>query len=267
MTNNRFPQRIICLTEEGTEILYHLNEQHRLVGISGFTYRPPQARKEKPKVSTFIDAKFDEILALKPDLVVGYSDMQADIAAELIRRGINVFIFNHRTVEEILNMIIQFTSLIGCQEKGIKLVKTYEAKLEQIKNNASLLPYQPTVFFEEWDETIISGSAWVNDLIEIAGGKLAFPELKNKALAKDRILLDEQVIERNPEIIIGSWCGKMFKPKKVKQRLGFEKVKAVQHNQLFEIKSELILQPGPAALTDGLDKIVAIIQNYNPNVE
>ncbi|MGV0997344.1 cobalamin-binding protein [Empedobacter falsenii] len=263
MSSNRYPQRIVCLTEEGTEILYNINEQHRLVGISGFTYRPPQARKEKPKVSTFLDAKFEDIINLKPDLVVGYSDLQADIAAELIRRGINVFIFNHRTVHEILNMILQFTSLIGCQEKGLKLIKSYEKKLEEVKQQAALLPYHPTVFFEEWDEPIISGSAWVNDLIEIAGGKLAFPELKNKALAKDRILLDEQVIERNPEIIIGSWCGKIFKPKKVKQRIGFENVKAVQQNHLYEIKSELILQPGPAALTDGLDKIVEIIKSYN----
>lgn len=259
---NRYPQRIICLTEEGTEILYLINEQHRLAGISGFTYRPPQARKEKPKISTFLDAKFEEIIALKPDLVIGYSDLQADVAAELIRRGINVLIFNHRTVEEILNMILQFTSLIGCQDKGIKLVESYEKRIETIKKQASLLPYQPTVFFEEWDEPIISGSAWVNDLIEIAGGKLAFPELKNKALAKDRILLDKQVIERNPEIIIGSWCGKMFKPEKVEQRIGFEKIKAVQNNHLYEIKSELILQPGPAALTDGLDEIVQIINNY-----
>ncbi|CAM3297753.1 cobalamin-binding protein [Empedobacter stercoris] len=259
---NRYPQRIVCLTEEGTEILYTINEQHRVVGISGFTYRPPQARKEKPKVSTFLDAKFEEIIELKPDLVIGYSDLQADIAAELIRRGINVLIFNHRTVEEILNMILQFTSLIGCQDKGIKLVESYEKRIETIKKQASLLPYQPTVFFEEWDEPIISGSAWVNDLIEIAGGKLAFPELKNKALAKDRILLDKQVIERNPEIIIGSWCGKMFKPEKVEQRIGFEKIKAVQNNHLYEIKSELILQPGPAALTDGLDEIVQIINNY-----
>lgn len=262
MSSNRYPQRIVCLTEEGTEILYNINEQHRLVGISGFTYRPPQARKEKPKVSTFLDAKFEEIIELKPDLVIGYSDLQSDIAAELIRRGINVFIFNHRTVEEILNMIVQFTSLIGCQEKGLKLVESYEKKLGEVKQQATLLPYRPTVFFEEWDEPIISGSAWVNDLIEIAGGILAFPELKNKALAKDRILLAEQVIERNPEIIIGSWCGKMFKPEKVKQRIGFENVKAVQKNQLYEIKSELILQPGPAALTDGLDKIDCIIKNF-----
>lgn len=261
MLLNRFPQRIICLTEEGTEILYNINEQHRLVGISGFTYRPPEARKEKPKVSTFLDAKFEDIIDLKPDLVVGYSDLQANIASELIKRGINVFIFNHRTVEEILNMIIQFTSLIGCQEKGLKLVESYEKKLEGIRQQASLLSYHPTVFFEEWDDPIISGSAWINDLIEIAGGKLAFPELKNKVLAKDRILLNEQVIARNPEIIIGSWCGKMFKPEKVKQRIGFENIKAVQQNQLYEIKSELILQPGPAALTEGLDKIAEIIIN------
>lgn len=262
---HRYPQRIVCLTEEGTEILYAIGEQHRLVGISGFTYRPPEARKEKPKVSTFLDAKFEDIIALQPDLVIGYSDLQADIAAELIRRGINVFIFNHHMVEEILNMIVQFTSLIGCQEKGFELIKNYQSRIHNIKLEAQNLAYQPTVFFEEWDEPIISGSAWVNDLIEIAGGKLAFPELKNKALAKDRILLDEQVIDRNPEVIIGSWCGKMFKPEKVKKRLGFDQVKAVQNNFLFEIKSELILQPGPAALTDGLDEIVKIIQYVTKN--
>jgi len=262
---NYYPQRIICLTEEGTEILYLIGEQHRLVGISGFTYRPPQARKEKPKVSTFLDAKFDEIIDLKPDLVVGYSDLQADIAAELIKRGINVFIFNHHTVEGILNMIIQFTSLIGCVEKGLELVKNYEAKIEKIKQEVSTYNVQPLVFFEEWDEPIIAGSTWVNELVEIAGGKLAFPELKNKNLAKQRILLHEQVIERNPDVIIGSWCGKMFKPEKVKERIGFENITAIKNNHLFEIKSELILQPGPAALTDGLDEIVKIIQNVIKN--
>lgn len=261
MPQNYYPQRIICLTEEGTELLYLIGEQDRLVGISGFTYRPPEARKEKPKVSTFLDAKFDEIIALKPDLVVGYSDLQADIAAELIRRGINVFIFNHHTVDGILNMIIQFTSLISCQEKGMELVQLYEDKIEKVKIEASKISHQPTVFFEEWDEPIIAGSTWVNELIEIAGGKLAFPELKNKNLAKERILLNEHVIDRNPDVIIGSWCGKMFKPEKVKQRVGFENITAIQNNHLFEIKSELILQPGPAALTDGLDEIVKIIQH------
>lgn len=265
MTESYYPQRIICLTEEGTEILYLLGEQHRLVGISGFTYRPPQARKEKPKVSTFLDAKFDEIIDLKPDLVIGYSDLQADIAAELIKRGINVFIFNHFTVDGILKMIVQFTSLIGCLDKGLELVNSYERKIEDIKRESAKIINKPLVFFEEWDEPIIAGSTWVNELVEIAGGELAFPELMNKNLAKDRILLHEQVIERNPDVIIGSWCGKMFKPNKVKERIGFENIKAVRNNHLFEIKSELILQPGPAALTDGLDEIAKIIQNVIKN--
>lgn len=256
----KYPQRIICLTEEGTEILYAIGQEDRLVGISGFTYRPPEARKEKPKVSTFLDAKFDKIIALKPDLVIGYSDLQADLAAKLIRHGIDVYIFNHRTIQGILDFILKFTTLIGNQREGIQLIEIYQRNLESAYQKSKELPYQPKVLFEEWYDPIMTGSTWVMELIEICGGKICFPELKNHFHAKNRIVLYEQVIEENPEVIIGSWCGKMFKPEIVKSRNGFNKIKAVLNNQLFEIKSEYILQPGPAALTDGLQQLEEIIQ-------
>ena len=257
----KYPQRIICLTEEGTEILYAIGEQDRLIGISGFTYRPPQARKEKPKVSTFLDAKFDEIIALKPDLVIGYSDLQADLAAELIRRGIDVYIFNHHTVEGILNMILKFTSLLGNYDKGLKLIDSYQANLEKAQNIGLKLDFKPKVHFEEWYEPIMTGSTWVMELIDICGGEICFPELKNAFHAKNRIVLENQVVDKNPDLIIGSWCGKMFKPEIVKAREGFDNINAIKTNQIFEIKSEYILQPGPAALTDGLAQLQEIIKN------
>ena len=256
----KYPQRIICLTEEGTEILYAIGQQDRLVGISGFTYRPPQARKEKPKVSTFLEAKFDEIIALRPDLVIGYSDLQADLAAELIRRGIDVYIFNHHTVQGIMDFILKFTSLIGYQKEGLALIESYQRNLESAFQLGKKLNFHPKILFEEWYEPIMTGSTWVMELIEICGGQICFPELKNHFHAKNRIVVEEQVVKENPEVIIGSWCGKMFKPEIVKQRIGFDKILAVQHNQLFEIKSEYILQPGPAALTDGLNQLKTIIQ-------
>lgn len=262
MFEAKFPNRIICLTEEGTEILYAINEEHRLVGISGFTRRPKQARKEKPIVSTFLDAKFDEILELKPDLVIGYSDLQRDIAAELIKYGVNVFIFNHRSLKETLSMILQFCSLIGCEEKGRNLVNSYQSNLLSAQTKAEEFPFRPKVFFEEWDEPLISSIEWVSELIEICGGELCFPELAKESLGKDRILDPKLVIEKNPDIIIGSWCGKKFKPEKVKIRSGWDKIKAVQTNQLYEIKSEIILQPGPAALTDGIKEIQKIFKKY-----
>lgn len=260
MFTPHYPQRIICLTEEGTEVLYAIGQESRLVGISGFTYRPPQARKEKPKVSTFLDAKFDEIIALKPDIVIGYSDMQAEIAAELIRRGIEVYIFNHHTVQGILDFILKFSSLLGNKKEGQILLDKYQRNLEDAYRIGQQLPFSPIVFFEEWDEPIMSGSTWVMELIEICGGKISLPELKPHFHAKNRIATSENYIQSNPDLILGSWCGKMFKPEKVKQREGFDQITAVKHNQIFEIKSELILQPGPAALTDGLQKLQQCIE-------
>ncbi len=262
MFQAHFPKRIICLTEEGTEILYEIGQEHRLVGISGFTRRPPQARKEKPKVSNFIDADFEKILELKPDLVVGYSDLQRDIASELIKNGINVFIFNHRSVNETLSMVLQFCSLIGNEKEGKKLVDRYISNLNHAKEESKSFPFRPKVFFEEWNDPLISSIQWVSELIEICGGELCFPELTEKGLGKDRILNPDEVIERNPEIIIGSWCGKKFKPEKVRARKGWEKINAVKNNQLYEIKSEIILQPGPACLTDGINEIQKIFQKY-----
>lgn len=262
MFQARFPQRIICLTEEGTEILYVIKEQDRLVGISGFTRRPPRARKEKPKVSNFIDADFDKILELKPDLVVGYSDLQRDIASELIKNGVNVFIFNHRSINETLGMILQFCSLIGCEEEGNQLVNQYISNLESAKKKAQLRPYRPKVFFEEWNDPLITSIQWVSELIEICGGELIFPEHSQKSLGKDRIINPDEVIEKNPEIIIGSWCGKKFKPEKVRARKGWQEINAVKNNHLYEIKSEIILQPGPACLTDGILAIQNIFDDF-----
>lgn len=258
----KFPERIICLTEEGTEILYEIGEQDRLVGISGFTKRPPIARKQKPKVSNFIDANFEKIFDLKPDLVIGYSDLQRDIASELIKNGINVFIFNHRSINETLSMILQFCSLIGCRKKGEQLIFGYQKNLENAEKKSQSYPFRPLVFFEEWYDPLISSIQWVSELIDICGGQLCFPELSNQSLGKDRIVEAEDVLNRNPEIIIGSWCGKKFKPEKVKARKGWENISAVQNNQLYEIKSEIILQPGPAALTDGIAELENIIATY-----
>lgn len=262
MFKAQYPQRIICLTEEGTEILYAINQQHRLVGISGFTRRPPHARKEKPKVSNFIDANFDAILELKPDLVVGYSDLQHDIASELIKNGINVFIFNHRSIDETLSMILQFCSLIGNEAEGNKLVETYISNLNKALDESKSFPFRPKVFFEEWNDPLISSIKWVSELVEICGGDLIFPELANESMAKERIIDPDLVIDKNPDIIIGSWCGKKFKPEKVKSRKGWNEINAVKNNHLYEIKSEIILQPGPAALTDGILQMQAIISGF-----
>lgn len=262
MFEAKFPQRIICLTEEGTEILYSINQQHRLVGISGFTRRPKHARKEKPKVSNFIDANFDAILDLKPDLVVGYSDLQRDIASELIKNGINVFIFNHRSINETLGMILQFCSLIGNESEGKKLVETYISNLNHAIEESKSFPFRPKVFFEEWNDPLISSIQWVSELVEICGGDLIFPELAKESMAKDRIIHPDLVIEKNPDIIIGSWCGKKFKPEKVRARKGWEEINAVKNNHLYEIKSEIILQPGPACLTDGILEMQAIISGF-----
>lgn len=262
MFKAQYPQRIICLTEEGTEILYAINQQHRLVGISGFTRRPKHARKEKPKVSNFIDANFEAILDLKPDLVVGYSDLQRDIAAELIKNGINVLIFNHRSIDETLSMILQFCSLIGNEKEGKGLIQNYISNLNNALETSKAFPSRPKVFFEEWNDPLISSIQWVSELVEICGGDLIFPELAKESMAKDRIINPESVIEKNPDIIIGSWCGKKFKPEKVKARKGWDNISAVKNNHLYEIKSEIILQPGHACLTDGILQMQAIISGF-----
>lgn len=265
MYKANFPQRIVCLTEEGTEILYTIGEQDRLVGISGFTRRPKIARKEKPKVSNFIDADIDAILALSPDLVIGYSDLQRDIAAELILNGCNVFIFNQRSITEILDMVLQFCSLIGCEQKGLQLVNAFRENLNAAIKNAKIYPTRPKVFFEEWPDPLISSIRWVSELIEICGGELIFPDLAKESLAKDRIIESKTVIGKNPDIIIGSWCGKKFKPEKVRAREGWNTINAVINNHLYEIKSDIILQPGPAALTDGIFEIQKIFSTYFQN--
>ena len=255
-----YPERIVCLTEETTETLYLLGEQDRIVGISGFTVRPPQARKEKPKVSAFTSAKLDKIAALNPDLVLGFSDLQADIAAELVKRGIEVHVFNHRTVADIFRMIRMLGGMIGCEAKTQRLVAELEAGLERVRAAAAGLPRRPRVYFEEWDEPRISGIAWVSELVGIAGGDDIFPELAKQPLARNRIVADPlEVPRRAPDIILGSWCGKKFRPAAVKARPGWAGVPAVRDGELHEIKSSIILQPGPAALTDGVNVIHSIV--------
>ena len=258
-----YPERIVCLTEETTETLYLLDEQDRIVGISGFTVRPPRARKEKPKISAFTSAKIDAILDLKPDLVLGFSNLQADIARELIQAGVEVYVFNQRSVAGILRMVATLGALVGEPAKGEALARELATRVEGVRVAGAALPRKPRVYFEEWDEPMISGIRWVSELVEIAGGEDCFPELAQQSLAGKRIVADPlEVVRRQPDIIIGSWCGKKFRPEQVAARLGWEATPAVKSGQLFEIKSPLILQPGPAALTDGLDAIARIIRDW-----
>lgn len=257
------PQRIVCLTDETTETLYLLGEQDRIVGISGFTVRPPQARKEKPKVSAFSSAKIEPILDLKPDLVLGFSDIQADIAAELIRRGLSVHIFNHRSIVGIFSMIHTVGALVEASDKAAALNARLHRDLQAIAKAAAELPRRPKVYFEEWNEPLISGIQWVSELIELAGGIDCFAELAPKSLAKDRIIADPlEVVQRDPDIIIGSWCGKKFRPEQLHARPGWDGIAAVRTGQLHEIRSSDILQPGPAALTDGVRQIHELIQQW-----
>ena len=254
-----YPERIVCLTEETTETLYLLGEERRIVGISGYTVRPPRARREKPRVSAFLSAKTDKILELKPDLVLGFSDLQADISKDLVKAGLNVMIFNQRSVEEILNFIQVLSSIVGVPDKGEQLVASLEKNLEGIRRNAP--KRRPKVYFEEWDEPMISGIRWVSELVEIAGGQDVFQE---KSLAKEasgRIVSDPgEVVKRQPDVILGSWCGKKFRPEKVVARPGWDVIPAVRDGRLYEIKSAEILQPGPAALTDGVRRIHEILR-------
>lgn len=254
------PQRIVCLTEEPTEVLYALGEQHRIVGISGFTVRPPEARREKPKVSAFTSARIARILALEPDLAIGFSDIQADIARELVRHGVEVWISNHRNVAGILGYVRRLGALVGATERAERYAAELATHVERVRSLAAQLPRRPRVWFEEWDEPLIGGIRWVEELVEIAGGVPIFPEHANASLARDRIVADpREIIRRAPELILGSWCGKKFRSDLVAARPGWDAIPAVRDGALHEIKSPVILQPGPAALTDGLDQIHARI--------
>jgi iron complex transport system substrate-binding protein len=256
------PERIVCLTEETVETLYLLGEERRIVGVSGYAVRPPRVRKEKPRVSSFISADFEKILGLEPDLVLTFSDLQADIAAELIRRNVAVHAFNQRDVAGIFAMIRTLGALVGAPGKAEELARSLEQRLAQARLRAATLVRRPRVYFEEWDEPMISGIGWVAELIDIAGGVEVFPELSRRKNAKDRIVAPEQLIAAGPDIIVGSWCGKRFVPAKVAARPGFGEIPAVRDGFLHEIKSPLILQAGPAALTDGLDALVGIIWDW-----
>lgn len=258
------PQRIVCLTEEPTEWLYMLGEERRIVGISGYTVRPPRAREEKPKVSAFLNARIDKIVARQPDCVIGFSDLQADIASQLVKKGIQVTIFNQRSVAEIFSMLYQLAAMVGQEAKGLALIQTMQSRLLEIEKTAATLQRRPRVFFEEWYDPHISAIAWVSELMGIAGGDDCFPELASQAMGKDRIIADgQEIVRRNPDIIFGSWCGRKFRPDHVRARAGWENVNAVKNGQLFEIKSSEILQPGPAALTDGVEKLHRFIMAWS----
>jgi iron complex transport system substrate-binding protein len=262
-TSGNFPSRIVCLTEETTETLYLLEEDWRIVGISGFTVRPPRARREKPKVSAFTSAKVDRIRELQPDLVLGFSDLQADIAADLVRQGLHVHIFNHRDIAGIFGMISVLGGMIGCEAKAAQLCATLADKLEGVRAAAAQFAVRPRVYFEEWDEPMISGIRWVSELIGVAGGENCFDDYSRHSLARDRIIADPlEVVRRAPDVILGSWCGKKFRPDSVAARPGWQAVPAVASGELHEIKSSLILQPGPAALTDGVAAMHAIFKKW-----
>jgi iron complex transport system substrate-binding protein len=276
------PRRIVCLTEETTEWLYLLGQEARIVGISGYTVRPRRAREEKPKVSAFLSAKIDKILALEPDCVFGFSDLQADIASALIRKGVQVTVFNQRSVDEIFAVLYQVAAMVGQAERGLELLEAMRTRLLQIEAAGRALPRRPRIYFEEWDEPHISAIRWVSELACIAGADDCFPELAQMAMGKDRIIGDgcfpelalqslgkdriiadpAEIVRRDPEIIVGSWCGKKFRPEKVAAREGWQDVNAVKNRQLFEIKSADILQPGPAALTDGVEQLHRMVLQW-----
>ncbi len=257
------PRRIVCLTEETVETIYLMGEEERIVGVSGYAVRPARVRKEKPRVSAFISADVEKILALEPDLVFTFSDLQAEIVASLVKAGVAVHAFNQRDLEGIFAMIETIGALMGEPDKGAKLSGEMRSRLELAKVNSTKLKKRPRVYFEEWDEPMISGIGWVSELVQAAGGIDVFPELARCKSAKERIVAPEQVIEAAPDIVVGSWCGKKFRPELFAARPGFDRIPAVQNGFLFEIKSALILQPGPAALTDGLDALGTIIAEWN----
>lgn len=259
-----WPQRIVCLTEETTETLYGLGQADRIAGISGFTVRPPEARRDKPKVAAFTSARLERIEALAPDLVLAFSDLQADIVAELTRAGHEVHVFNQRDVAGILAMIRRLGALVGCAERAAAWARELEARIEAVRARCARRAWRPRVYFEEWDDPPITGIGWVSELIDIAGGVDCFAERARSGAARGRILADPgEVVERAPDVIIGSWCGKRFRPETVAARPGWAAIPAVRDGDLYEIKSSLILQPGPAALTDGLDALCACIDRVH----
>lgn len=259
----RLPERIVCLTEETTETLYLLGEERRIVGISGYTVRPPRARREKPRVSAFLSAKNEKILELKPDLVLGFSDLQADIARDLAKAGLNVVLFNQRSVQEILDTIAMVAALVGASDRGARLVDRLERGLDEIRESAGAFPRRPRVYFEEWDEPMISAIRWVSELVEIAGGEDVFRELSFSHAATGRVVPDGKlVVERRPDVIFGSWCGKKYRPERVAARPGWQAIPAVRNHELHEVKSAEILQPGPAALSDGVRRIHEVLEGF-----
>ncbi|WP_321473144.1 cobalamin-binding protein [uncultured Paludibaculum sp.] len=253
-----FPRRIVCLTEETTEVLYLLGEDDRIAGVSGFTARPPQARL-KPKISAFTSARFDRILELRPDLVIGFSNLQADIARELISRGVNMLVFNQRSITEILQMVLTLARMVGAEAKGAGLVESLQTELELIAVSARRFPRRPKVFFEEWKDPLISGIRWVEELVEIAGGEPVFPELRQQHDASKRIVDPGTVAQCDPEVVIASWCGMKVNKLIIRARAGWEAVSAVRNGHIYEVKSTYILQPGPAALTEGVRQLHAIL--------
>jgi iron complex transport system substrate-binding protein len=258
------PRRIVCLTEETTEWLYLLGQEARIVGISGYTVRPRRAREDKPKVSAFLTARLDRILALEPDCVFGFSDLQADIASALVRQGVQVTVFNQRSVDEICSVLYQVAAMVGCADRGLELLAGMRARLAAIEAAARALPRRPRLWFEEWDEPPISCIRWVSELAAIAGADDVFPELARQSLGKDRIVADPlEIVRRAPELIVGSWCGKKFRPERVAARPGWQDVPAVRDGALHEIKSADILQPGPAALTDGVEQLHRLVLQWN----
>jgi iron complex transport system substrate-binding protein len=254
-----YPQRIVCLTEETTETLYLLGQGDRIVGVSGYTMRPPEAR-QKPRISAFTHARFDEIMALEPDLVLAFSDLQADLAAELTRRGVTVVTFNQRSVDEVLQTIRMLGGLVGCQSEAERLAARLRSGLDEVSARAARLPRRLRAWFEEWDDPLISGIRWVEELVSIAGADPIFPELSTARLAKDRIVDAAEVIRRDPEIIFASWCGKRVQPARIVARPGWDRIAAVRSGLVYEISSTLILQPGPASLTEGVGQLQAFIE-------
>lgn len=257
------PNRIVCLTEETVETLYLLGEQDRIVGVTGYAVRPPRVRREKPRVGAFTSANVDKILELEPDLVLTFSDLQADIAAALIRKGVAVHAFNQRSVDGIFAMIETLGALCGACRRAAHLVDDLREGLDRARVRAEGLPSRPRVFFEEWDEPLITGIRWVSELVGIAGGIEIFPELAGAKSASERIVTPEEVVRRQPDIIVASWCGKKFVPEKAASRPGFDRIPAVRDRELHEIKSPIILQPGPAALTDGLEALQGIVERWS----